>query len=337
MRWGCFSDPQAAAGSQPGHNILSVMTWEPALEQGASGDDSRGSIGFLLHFREASESPTLGRARAVAESAGIRTWLAQKDAESVLTRELGTAQLLVAIGGDGTLLYSAQRAAPRGVPLLGVNRGQLGFLTNVEMAQLPSAIEAFVAGEFKTDRRHTLRGELRSAPGADLEGALEVAVNEIVVKSEGVSLVRLEVTSDDQLVGIFDADGLVVATSVGSTAYSLSAGGPPVDTRVSALVLTPLNPHALISRSLVIPDSLDVRITVQRGRAMAAADGRVWGHLDTGAQVTVQPGPELSLIRPPGTPGFFQRLRSKTGFGGVLKLAPEEVQPAEVSPDAQRD
>ncbi|MGC2191801.1 MAG: NAD(+)/NADH kinase [Candidatus Dormiibacterota bacterium] len=302
-----------------------------------SGDGLAASIGFLLHFRESQESPTLRRARDVAERASLRTWLAQTEAEAVLARELTTARLLVAIGGDGTLLYSAQRAAPKGVPLLGVNRGQLGFLTNVEMAQLPDAIEAFVNDNFQTERRRTLRGEVRRGPGSAVEETLEVAVNEIVVKTEGVSLVRLEVTSDDQLVGIFDADGLVVATTVGSTAYSLSAGGPPVDSRVPALVLTPLNPHALISRSLVIPDTLDVRITVQRGRAVAAADGRVWGQLEEGWQLTVKQGPELSLIRPPGTPGFFQRLRSKTGFGAVLKLAQEEAESATIAPDAPRD
>ena len=301
-----------------------------------SGVEAAASIGFLLHFRESRDSPTLRRAMGVAESASLRTWVAQADAEAVLARELGTARLLVAIGGDGTLLYAAQRAAPRGVPVLGVNRGQLGFLTNVEMAQLPDAIGAFVTDNFRTDRRRTLRGEVRAGPGGEVEETLEVAVNEIVVKTEGVSLVRLEVTSDDQLVGIFDADGLVVATSVGSTAYSLSAGGPPVDSRVPALILTPLNPHALIRRSLVIPDTLDVRITVRRGRAVAAADGRVWGQLEAGWELTVKQGPELSLIRPPGTPGFFQRLRSKTGFGAVLKLAPEGAPPAQVSPDHQR-
>ncbi|HVB13799.1 MAG TPA: NAD(+)/NADH kinase [Candidatus Dormibacteraeota bacterium] len=301
-----------------------------------SGLDQAGSIGFLLHFRESLESPTLRRARDVAESASLRTWLAQTDADSVLDRELTTARLLVAIGGDGTLLYSAQRAAPKGVPLLGVNRGQLGFLTNLEMAQLPDAIQAFVTGNFRTERRRTLRGELRGEVGGEVKETLDVAVNEIVLKTEGVSLVRLEVTCDAQLVGIFDADGLVVATSVGSTAYSLSAGGPPVDSRVPALVLTPLNPHALISRSLVIPDTLDVRITVQRGRAVAAADGRVWGQLESGGELTVKQGPELSLIRPPGTPGFFQRLRSKTGFGAVLKLAQEEAHPAATAPDTQR-
>jgi NAD+ kinase len=302
-----------------------------------SGTEPEGSIGFLLHFRENPDSATLRRAMRVAEAAGLRPWVAQADVEAVLEKELRTARLLVAIGGDGTLLYSAQHAAPKGVPLLGVNRGQLGFLTNVEMAGLPQALEAFVAGEYGIVRRRTLRGEVSALAEGDVVETVKVAVNEIVAKADGVNLVRLEVTSDDQLVGTFDADGLIVATSIGSTAYSLSAGGPPVDSRVPALVLTPLNPHGLISRSLVIPDTLDVRIEVQRGRGVAAADGKVWGHLETGWHLTIKRGPELSLVRPPGSPGFFQRLRSKTGFGGVLKLAPnEEDEAIEVAADAQR-
>lgn len=298
--------------------------------------DSSGSIGFVLHFRESADSPTLRRAMAVVEDAGLRPWVAQANSEEMLARELSSARLLVAVGGDGTLLYSAQRAAPRGVPLLGVNRGQLGFLTNVEMSQLPAALEAFIRGDFQTDRRRSLRAEMRSERGGTPVEILEVAVNEIVVKTEGVNLLRMEVNSDDQLVGAFDADGLILATSIGSTAYSLSAGGPPVDSRVPALVLTPLNPHALTSRSLVIPDTLDVRIGFERGRAAVAADGRLWGHLEAGWELIAKRGPELHLIQPPGTPGFFQRLRSKTGFGTVLKSPYEDPEAAPVSPDSQR-
>ncbi|MGH7610998.1 MAG: NAD(+)/NADH kinase [Candidatus Dormibacteria bacterium] len=276
------------------------------------------SIGFLLHFREALDSPGLLAATAAAEGAGFRAWVAQEEAEAVLARELAGARLLVAVGGDGTLLYAARRAAPRGVPLLGVNRGQLGFLTNVELSQLPSAIDAFSRGDCRFERRRTLRAEVQGRT------ILEVAVNELVVKGEGVNLVRLRVTSDHQLVGTFDADGLVIATSVGSTAYSLSAGGPPVDSRVPALVVTPLNPHALISRSLVIPDILDVGIQVESGQVVVAGDGHLCSTLASGQELTVGSGPELVLVQPPGTPGFFERLRAKTGFGNVLKLPYEE-------------
>ncbi|MGH7610085.1 MAG: NAD(+)/NADH kinase [Candidatus Dormibacteria bacterium] len=283
-----------------------------------TGEHPRNSIGFLLHFRESPESTGLRDAIAAVERAGYRAFVAQAEADAVLARELVAARLLVAVGGDGTLLYAARRAAPKGVPLLGVNRGQLGFLANVELAQLPGAIEAFSRGDCELERRRTLRAEIGGST------ALEVAVNEVVVKGAGVNLVRLRVSSDGQLIGTFDADGLIVATSVGSTAYSLSAGGPPVDSRVPALVLTPLNPHALISRSLVIPDILDVRIELERGQVQVAGDGHLCGSLRPGQELQVKPGPELVLVQPPGTPGFFQRLRSKTGFGSVLKLPYEQ-------------
>lgn len=289
-----------------------------------SHEDPRGSIGFLLHFRESPESPALRRALEVVEGAGLRSFLAQSNAEEVLDRELARARLLVTVGGDGTLLYSARRAAPRGVPLLGVNRGQLGFLTNVEMAEMPQALESFIRGECEIDRRRTLAAEIRAPGEPGPVQTLEVAVNELVVKTEGVNLVRMEVRSDHQSVGLFDADGMIIATTFGSTAYSFSAGGPPVDSRVPALILTPLNPHALVSRSLVVPDFLDVSLSFQRGRAMVAGDGQVWGHLEVGWELRTKPGPELRLVRPPGTPGFFERLRSKTGYGTVLKLPYEE-------------
>ncbi|MGH7704763.1 MAG: NAD(+)/NADH kinase, partial [Candidatus Dormibacteria bacterium] len=153
--------------------------------------DHGASIGFLLHFRESLESATLAKAREIAEAAQLRTWVAQAEAESVLARELRSARLLVAIGGDGTLLYAAKRAAPRGVPLLGVNRGQLGFLTTVEMAQLPEAIESFVKDRVQLEHRRTLRGEVRERVAGGVRAGVEVAVNEIVVKSEAVNLVRL--------------------------------------------------------------------------------------------------------------------------------------------------
>lgn len=290
--------------------------------------DPQGSIGFLLHFRESPESPSLRAAIELLEGAGVRSWIAQSNAEEVLGRELSGARLLVTVGGDGTLLYSARRAAPRGVPLLGVNRGQLGFLTNVEMAQLPEALEAFLSGDYQTDRRRTLAGEIRGGRGGEPPRTLEVAVNEIVVKTDGVNLVRMEVRSDHQLVGTFDADGMIIATTFGSTAYSFSAGGPPVDSRVPALVLTPLNPHALVSRSLVISDNLDVAISFERGRALVAADGQVWGEIEAGSQLLAKRGPELRLVRTSKSPGFFERLRSKTAFGTVLKLPYEEAGPA---------
>ncbi len=280
----------------------------------------RDAIGFLLHLRASPESPALLQALALVRAAGLEPVVAQLRPEGQMRAQSGRLRLLVSVGGDGTLLFAARLAAPFGVPLLGVNRGQLGFLTSVELDELPLAITAFIEGRCRTDLRRTLRATI-SGPQADgLDADLAVAVNEVVVKADGFSLIRMRLTTDHQVVGEFDADGMIVSTSIGSTAYSLSAGGPPLDPEVAALVLTALNPHALVSRSLVIPDSLDVVIEVIRGEAGVAADGLSWGRMRAGSRLLVGRGPNLAFVRPPGTPGFFERLRVKTGFGTVLKL-----------------
>jgi len=280
----------------------------------------RDAIGFLLHLRASPHSPALLRALEVVRAAGLEPVVAQVRPEGPILAQADRLRLLVSIGGDGTLLFAARLAAPSGIPLLGVNRGQLGFLTSVELDELPTAITAFIESRCRTEMRRTLRAAI-SGPQPDGLGAeLSVAVNEVVVKAEGFSLIRMRLTTDHQVVGEFDADGMIVATSIGSTAYSLSAGGPPLDPEVAALVLTALNPHALVSRSLVIPDSLDVAIEVVLGEAGVAADGISWGRMRAGSRLVVGRGPQLAFIRPPGTPGFFERLRVKTGFGTVLKL-----------------
>ncbi|MHB8323031.1 MAG: NAD(+)/NADH kinase [Candidatus Dormibacteria bacterium] len=295
----------------------------------------KGSIGFLLHLRESSGSAPLRHALELARDAGFEPLVVQVGPEGPISRHADSLRLLVAIGGDGTLLFAARMAAPLGIPLLGVNRGQLGFLTSVELDGLPAAITAFVDGTCRTDLRRTLRAAITAPDGKVAAVELPMAVNEVAVKADGFNLIRMRVTTDHQLVGEFDADGLIIATSSGSTAYSLSAGGPPLDPAVPALVLTALNPHALIGRSLVIPDTLEVVVEVRRGGAGVAADGRAWGRMGAGSRLVVAPGRQLAFIQPPGTPGFFERLRAKTGFGTVLKLpyVGDRSVPAAVAPD----
>ncbi len=301
-----------------------------------SAAGQKGSIGFLLHLRESPRSAALRHAVELARSAGFEPLVLQVGPEGPISSHADSLRLLVAIGGDGTLLFAARMAAPLGIPLLGVNRGQLGFLTSVELDGLPAAITAFVDGTCRTDLRRTLRAAITARGGRAAAAGLPMAVNEVAVKADGFNLIRMRVTTDHQLVGEFDADGLILATSIGSTAYSLSAGGPPLDPAVPALVLTALNPHALIGRSLVIPDTLEVVVEVLRGGAGVAADGRGWGRLEAGGRLVVGPGPQLAFVQPPGTPGFFERLRAKTGFGTVLKLPYAGDAPAAVASDPDR-
>jgi NAD+ kinase len=264
------------------------------------------SIGFLLH---PGEQATVQAAVARAQACGFTAWTALDDPEAAMAEHGATTVLMVTLGGDGTFLYGARLAAPRGIPVVGVNRGRLGFLNDVEIDALPEAISRFAAGDYTTQRRSML--ETTVGAGDDVV----LAVNEIVVRARDVNVVRLRVEVDGDLLGAFDADGIVVATATGSTAYALSAGGPPVDPRVRAVVVVPLAAHAVISRPVVIPELLDVRVSIERGRVFVAADGRSIAWLGDGETVLVRPGPELLVVRFADSPTFQSRLRQKFRYG----------------------
>jgi len=283
---------------------------------------ARRSIGFLLHPREGDPSPDLQAAIELAERQGFDTWTALAHPEQDVVRHRADSALLVTLGGDGTFLYGARLAAPLGIPVLGVNRGQLGFLTDIDISQLHDAVDSFIAGRHRLQRRSLL--EL-SAPRPDQEPFRALALNEVVVKSSGVNLARIRVECDDELLGEFDADGVIIATATGSTAYALSAGGPPVDPRVRAIVVVPLAPHAVITRAVVVPEAVTVRVGVLHGRAFAAADGHVDVTLHEGMPITVQPGPELQVVQVAGSPSFLRRLREKVRFGTPLKESLEDA------------
>ena len=268
--------------------------------------NARPSIGFLLH---PGEQNVVKSAIARAQACGYEAWTALEDPEATMHEHGASTALLVTLGGDGTFLYGARLAAPLGIPVVGVNRGRLGFLNDVEIDALPLAINRFADGDYTTQRRALLEITIDAADEPVL------AINEIVVRARDVNVVRLHVDVDDDLLGAFDADGIVVATATGSTAYALSAGGPPVDPRVRAVVVVPIAAHAVISRPVVIPEQLDVRVTVERGRVFVAADGRSVAWLADGQSVLIRPGPELQVVRFADSPSFNSRLRQKFRYG----------------------
>jgi NAD+ kinase len=265
-------------------------------------------IGFLLH---PGERPSVDGAVARAEASGFGVWTAVEEADAVLAREAADTVLLITVGGDGTFLYGARLAAPRGIPVMGVNRGRLGFLNDVELEGLEQAIVRFAAGEYRTQRRSLIDAYVVDGS----ERCSTLALNEVVVRARDANVARIRVEADDEILGDFDADGVVVATATGSTAYALSAGGPPVDPRLRALVVVPLAPHAVISRPVVIPDEVRVRVSVVRGRVFVAADGISVADAAEGTEVTVHPGPDLEVIRFSDSPSFHARLREKFRFG----------------------
>jgi NAD+ kinase len=280
------------------------------------------SIGFLLHPREGTHGELVAGAIELAGRHGFTTWTCVAHAEEDIARHARDTVLLVTLGGDGTFLYGARLAAPLGIPVLGVNRGQLGFLTDIEVGQLHAAIDEYVAGRHRIQRRSLLELVVPQPDGSSFSA---LALNEVVVKASGINIIRLRVEADEELLGEFDADGVIVATATGSTAYALSAGGPPIDPRVRAMVVVPLAPHAVITRAVVVPEAVTMRVTLLRGRGFTAADGHVDVPLAEGTRLTIRPGPELQVVQISGSPSFLRRLREKVRFGTPLKQSLEDA------------
>jgi NAD+ kinase len=276
-------------------------------------------IGFLLHPGVDPQTPALMGARRCVEAAGMELWEATRADRLALPR--GT-ELLVTLGGDGTLLAGAQLAAPRDIPVLGVNLGRLGFLTEIEVDELCEGVRRFLEGDYRIDARTLLEvAVLRH----DRRAFRALALNEAVV-SRGAEegLIRLRFTIDGQEVGQLDADGAIVATATGSTAYALAAGGPILAPSVEDLLLVPMSPFALTVRPIVFPPGEQLSIELPRSGGLASVDGgKVW-RLRPG-DVLRAGGYErrLRMVRFSPPARFYALLRQKLGWGLPLVPTPE--------------
>lgn len=222
----------------------------------------------------------------------------------------GQVAFAVVLGGDGTLLKAARLLSPGGVPLLGVNLGRLGFLTEVEAGHLESALPAFLEGECVMDERATLAVEVRAGNGF----RSYVALNDAVVSvAPFARLGTLSVFVSGSLLGSYPADGIIVATPTGSTAYSLAAGGPIVTPDLDALLVTPVCPHTFYARPTVISKHNQVLVRVDRSLegAVVTVDGQERCPLGPGEEVEVRVGEAVAkLMRRPGW-DFYSVLRRK--------------------------
>jgi len=232
-----------------------------------------------------------------------------------LVSEVG---LVLVLGGDGTLLSMADCIGRAGlaIPVLGVNFGSLGFLTEVTLPELYPAIQAALEGHAHVEERLMLRATtLRpSAPSTS-----EIALNDVVINKGARSrLIDLSVSVGDGLVTRVRADGLIIATPTGSTAYNLAAGGPIVQPNVDAIVLTPIAPHTLTNRPIVIPSSSTVCVTPvlgERDEVFVTFDGQAGFELHAGDQISVcRAGQPIRLIRP-ATRSYFDVLHEKLNWG----------------------
>jgi NAD+ kinase len=231
------------------------------------------------------------------------------EAGSTITSDDGERpDMMLAVGGDGTMLGAARDALIWDVPVLGFNLGTLGFLTEAEPEDLEAVVHRLVAGDYDVEERLTI-----AASAAD---AQEMGVNDVVVeKIDSTRLVDLEVVIDGTKFATYRADGLIIATPTGSTAYSFSAGGPIIDPGVDAFVLTPVAAHSLFDRPIVIPAGAEIVITVRRDRPVRVnVDKSVLGHITQGDQVLIGRGERPARFVTFSTRTFPALVRKKFGL-----------------------
>ena len=248
-------------------------------------------------------------------AAALRESLESTLSEGGMTVVDDKPDLVLSLGGDGTMLRAARIAHRFDVPLLGVNLGRLGYLTEVEASGAEEAVRRISTGEYSIDERMMLRCTVTP----DDEGNEYVGLNEVLVERAAFHrLVRLEVRVGGEELTAFNADGVIIATPSGSTAYALSAGGPIVSPRAECLVLAPIAAHMIFSRPFVLAadETVEVQLDATGQKASLVLDGSLAKEIDDRHIVTVGRHPRpLRLVRLSG-PGFIERLRAKLGLPG---------------------
>lgn len=230
------------------------------------------------------------------------------------------ADLILCLGGDGTLLSTVRALEGKQIPVLGINLGGLGFLTAISSDDLEEALDTVLAGTYRVEERRMLRAETRGAQGDEV---VLHALNEIVVDEGSPTrrAVALRMSIDGASVGAFTADGLIVSTATGSTAYSLSAAGPIVHPALPALVATPICAHSLSIRPLVFRETEKVEIESMIGDTtlMVTADGQDAHAVGMGARVQVELSSRSACLAFVGDRPYYEILRTKLNWGGIPK------------------
>jgi NAD+ kinase len=246
-------------------------------------------------------------------AAGIEATGATRVAEAGLGAR---ADLVIAVGGDGTLLYAARLVAHHGVPLLGVNRGRLGFLTDVMPQDMLASVDAALAGELEKDERPMLAAQLHAASGAIVHA---LALNDVVMQKHDTGrTLDFETRIDQRFVNTHDGDGIIVASATGSTAYALSCGGPIIEPHLEALVIAPICAHTLSDRPIVVSSRSVIEVVLLERpdtQANVSCDGMALGALAPGDRLEVRAARErVTLLHPPGH-DYYKLLRSKLHWG----------------------
>jgi NAD+ kinase len=237
--------------------------------------------------------------------------VSRTDLPSVDAPLLGpAADLAIVLGGDGTMLSIARQLAPHDVPLIGINQGRLGFLTDIPPTGMEATLSAMLDGRYVEERRTMIAATVERADGSKEHAP---ALNDVVVNRGALgTMIECAVEIDGRFVYAMRADGVIVATPTGSTAYALSAGGPIISPQVPAFALVPVAPHALTHRPIAVPDSALITIAVNQGRdASVHCDGQAHFGLAEGDRVALMRAPHSARFLHPENHDYFALLREK--------------------------
>jgi NAD+ kinase len=280
-------------------------------------------VGMVLHPQRDSADAVKAvldwATRRRIEVLGIETEVRRLNCEAVAVSadELGSrSDLVVSLGGDGTMLRAMRIADRQRAPVLGVNLGKLGFLAEVDVPDLPDALTAIDGHEFTV--------EPRLAVDAVIRDQVVTAFNDVaVVRFPGESAALIAVRAGGQRFVSYAADAVVVATPTGSTAYSFSAGGPIVSPAVEALVVTPASPHSAYNRGLVLSvlDSLELELLPASGTLAVEVDGQVAANVEAGERIELRPRPAAAHVVRLGRTTFYERARRKLRLTDSAEIA----------------
>ncbi len=293
-------------------------------------------IGLMASLDVPAVKESLGTLKTVLGEAGLDVIIEERTAGLVddtmsvvrsISEFAGAVDLAIVVGGDGSMLSAARKMAASGIPLLGINRGRLGFLTDISPEDIERRVMPVIRGEYQSTRRFMLETTI-IRDGRVLDSG--VALNEVVLHpGKSLRMIEFELYVEDEFVYSQRSDGLVVATPTGSTAYALSAGGPLLFPELDAIVVVPLNPHTLSSRPIALHGSARIELRVgQRNEVMPqiTCDGHKYLGVRPGDRVHIAKHAEaIKLIHPLGN-SFYSVCRSKLGWGSRLGLVSDNEQ-----------
>lgn len=266
-------------------------------------------VGILFQPKIAATEDLARQLAKVVGDLGVAVWVCSAWEEDRAREQAGETELVISLGGDGTILRAARVASPLSIPILGVNLGRLGFMTELRPDDALSRVPAFVKGEGWGEERAMLQAELVSSDMSPFH-----ALNDVVVgRGERCRLIRVKATADGELVTTYKCDGLILATATGSTGYSLAAGGPMLHPLAREILLQPIAAHLSLGTALVLPSEATVELEVRTThQATLSIDGQIEVPLSDGAVVRVKRSPHITrLMRTQRSTLFYETLMQK--------------------------